>query len=275
MRINLKLSKLYFVSLTLTIILLVTFLAPYLFTGWNDIDFNRQLLPPSIEHPFGTDHFGRDMVDRVFHGLRISLGLAVIIEVVSLIIGLVIGLVLGFRGGVIDEFFTYIMNVLMAFPRMVMALCMIAILGPSLVSLVIVITFLGWITYARLVRSQVLAIKQKDYVLAVRAVGGSNFHILTRHILPNVILPLIPLMTLMIGHAVLIIAGLNFLGFGVQPPMAEIGLMLNEAMNFMNRAPWLMIFPGLLLAVCVLLFNLLGDALRDYLDPKKVDKDLL
>ncbi|KJF26554.1 nickel ABC transporter permease [Clostridium aceticum] len=261
-------SKIWILSVLLGVILLVTILSPLLFTEWNDIDFSRQLQSPSLQHPFGTDNFGRDLLQRVFHGLRISLTLAVAIEVLSLLIGLTIGMVLGYYGGIVDELFVHVMNVLMAFPQMLMALCFMAIIGPSMMTLVIVITFLGWVSYARIVRSEVLALKQRDFILSTKAIGASDFYILRKHILPNVLIPVIPLMTLMIGHAVLIIAGLSFLGFGVQPPYPEIGLMLNEAMTFMDSGPWLMLFPGLTLAVCVFLFNSLGDLLRDYLAPK-------
>lgn len=266
--LSLKWNKICTLSLLLGIILMVTVLSPLIFRQWNNIDFSRQLQPPSLQHPFGTDNFGRDLLQRVFHGLRISLGLAVAIEMLSLIIGLTAGVVLGYFGGIIDEIFVHFINIFMAFPQLLMALCFAAIIGPGMITLVLVISFLGWITYARIVRSEVLALKQKDFILSAKAIGGSSFHILVKHILANVLIPVIPLMTLMIGHAVLVIAGLSFLGFGVQPPLPEIGLMLNESMTFMDRAPWLMIFPGLALAVCVFLFNSLGDALRDYLDPK-------
>ncbi|AOY78451.1 nickel ABC transporter permease subunit NikC [Clostridium formicaceticum] len=250
---------------------MVTILSPFLFTQWNEIDFSRQMQPPSLQHPFGTDNFGRDLLQRVFHGLRISLTLAVAIEALSFLIGLSIGLVLGYYGGIVDEFFIHVMNILMAFPQMLMALCFMAIMGSSMTTLVIVITSLGWISYARIVRSEVLSLKQRDFILSTKAIGASDFYILIKHILPNVLIPVIPLMTLMIGHAVLIIAGLSFLGFGVQPPYPEIGLMLNEAMTFMDSGPWLMLFPGLILATCVFLFNTLGDLLRDYLAPKIED----
>ncbi|ARE88225.1 ABC transporter permease [Clostridium formicaceticum] len=269
--INIKENKIWILSLLLGAILMVTILSPFLFTQWNEIDFSRQMQPPSLQHPFGTDNFGRDLLQRVFHGLRISLTLAVAIEALSFLIGLSIGLVLGYYGGIVDEFFIHVMNILMAFPQMLMALCFMAIMGSSMTTLVIVITSLGWISYARIVRSEVLSLKQRDFILSTKAIGASDFYILIKHILPNVLIPVIPLMTLMIGHAVLIIAGLSFLGFGVQPPYPEIGLMLNEAMTFMDSGPWLMLFPGLILATCVFLFNTLGDLLRDYLAPKIED----
>jgi peptide/nickel transport system permease protein len=263
-----KFNKICVSVILLSIILLLTVLSPYIFTRWNDINFSRQLQPPSLKHPFGTDNFGRDLLQRVFHGLRVSLTLAIVIEAVSLLIGLFVGMSLGYFGGMVDEIFVHVMNVLMAFPQMLMALCFIAIMGSSMATLVIVITFLGWISYARIVRSEVMALKQRDFILSTRALGGSNLYIIAKHILPNVIIPVIPLMTLMIGHAVLIIAGLSFLGFGVKPPFPEIGLMLNEAVTYMDSAPWLMIFPGLTLAICIFLFNSLGDTLRDFLDAK-------
>ena len=180
-------------------------------------------------------------------------------------------MIAGYYGGVVDEIISRVIDTLMAFPNIIFALTLIAILGQSMITLILALSLLGWIGYARIVRSEVLSIKENEYVLLAKAIGGSDGYIMIKHILPNAIMPLIPLATLMIGHSVLSIAGLSFLGLGVQPPTPELGLMLKESMTYMDIAPWLMIFPGLILSVCVLLFNTLGDALRDLFDPRRRD----
>ena len=256
-------------SFGIGIIFFISLLSPYIFKDVNEINFKEKLQPPSLKHPFGTDNFGRDLLERTICGLRISLILAVCIEAISLTIGIVVGLIAGYYGGVVDEIISRVIDTLMAFPNIIFALTLIAILGQSMITLILALSLLGWIGYARIVRSEVLSIKENEYVLLAKAIGGNDFYIMIKHILPNAIMPLIPLATLMIGHSALSIAGLSFLGLGVQPPTPELGLMLKESMTYMDIAPWLMIFPGLVLSVCVLLFNTLGDALRDLFDPRK------
>ncbi len=253
----------------LALLMVLIIFAPVIFPESNTIDYAKQLQKPSMQHWFGTDEFGRDLLSRVFNGMRTSLLYSLIIEAIALGIGLMIGLVSGYMGGRIDGFFSYIMNVFQAFPTTVAAIALIAVLGTSDLTLIIVLSVMGWVAYARIVRSETLIFKERDFVLGARASGGSSAYILGKHICPNVLLPVLPLATLMIGHGIMAIASLSFLGFGVQPPNAEIGLMLKDSAMFINRAPWLLVGPGLVLAMVVALINALGDAIRDKLDPQQ------
>jgi peptide/nickel transport system permease protein len=270
-RVNKMEAKKKFVlcSTGVAVIFIISLLSPYIFKDVNEINFDSKLQASSLEHPFGTDNFGRDLLERTFYGLRISLILAVCIEAISLIIGVSAGLMAGYYGGVVDEVISRTIDTLMAFPNIIFALTLIAVLGQSMATLILALSLLGWIGYARIVRSKVLSLKESEYVSLAKAIGGGDFYIMAKHILPNAVTPIIPLATLMIGHSVLSIAGLSFLGLGVQPPTPELGFMLKESMTYMDTAPWLMIYPGLVLSICVLLFNTLGDALRDILDPRK------
>ncbi|AEF96950.1 ABC transporter permease [Methanotorris igneus] len=263
-------NKRFILSLSMVVLIfLVSILSPYIFKDVNKIDFTEKLQKPSLEHPFGTDNFGRDLFKRTLCGLRISLILAVCIEAISLIIGISLGLIAGYYGGIVDEIISRIIDIVIAFPNIIFALAIVSIFGQSMVVLVLALSLLGWASYARIIRGEVLSLKERDFVTLARTSGGSNFYILIKHILPNAIIPIIPLATLMIGHSVLSIAGLSFLGFGVQPPTPELGLMLKESVTYIDTAPWMMIFPGLVLSFCVLMFNTIGDALRDILDPRE------
>ncbi|WP_303866045.1 ABC transporter permease [Acetobacterium wieringae] len=253
----------------LALLLVLIIFAPVIFPESNTIDYARQLQKPSLQHWFGTDEFGRDLLSRVFNGMRTSLLYSLIIEAIALGIGLMVGLVSGYMGGRIDGFFSYIMNVFQAFPTTVAAIALIAVLGTSDLTLIVVLSVMGWVAYARIVRSETLIFKERDFVLGARASGANSVYILGKHICPNVLLPVLPLATLMIGHGIMAIASLSFLGFGVQPPNAEIGLMLKDSAMFINRAPWLLVGPGLVLAMVVALINALGDAIRDKLDPQQ------
>ncbi|WP_229396324.1 ABC transporter permease [Methanosarcina sp. DH1] len=183
--------------------------------------------------------------------------------------GAVFGAISGYYGGVIDKVYTTIQDIVMSFPSLIASLCLIAMLGPGIHTLIIALSCTGWVTYARLIRSEVVSLKELDYIQGARAIGASSGYVLFRHILPNVVRPLIPLFTLMIGHTVLAISGLGFLGFGVQPPTAEIGLMIKDGLTYITRAPWMILAPGLLLCLYVWLFNVLGDELQEWLNPKK------
>lgn len=264
-----KRKKLVLLSVAILSLMIILALSPLICLKGDEIQFEHQLQAPSLQHLLGTDNFGRDMLQRILSGLKLSLALAVIIEGICLAVGTLIGMITGFYRGLIDELFVQIVSVLMAFPGMIMALCMIAILGPGLTTLVLAISLTGWTTYARLIRSEVISLKEKDYIMGVRAAGASNSYILFKHIFINVLIPVIPLVTLMIGHSVLVISSLSFLGFGVQPPTPEIGNILKESITYLDSAPWLMLFPGLALATSVLFFNILGDELRDVLDYKR------
>lgn len=255
-------------GLLLVLLILIIF-SPTIFPESNTINYALQLQKPSAQHWFGTDEFGRDLFSRVFNGMRTSLMYSLIIEAIALTIGLAIGLLSGYLGGKVDGFFNYIMNVFQAFPTTIAAIALIAVLGTGDLTLIIVLSVMGWVAYARIVRSETLIFKERDFVLGARAAGGSSAYILGKHIFPNVILPVLPLATLMIGHGIMAIASLSFLGFGVQPPNAEIGLMLKDSATFISRAPWLLVGPGIILAMVVALINALGDAIRDKMDPQK------
>ena len=233
-----------------------------------DQELKKRLSSPSIEYPLGTDHLGRCILSRLIYGARISLPIAMTVIGITFAIGVTIGAISGYLGGVTDEIIMRIVDVLLTFPGLILALAIIAALGPGIFNAGIALVVVGWAGYTRIVRGSVLSVKEKEFVEGVRALGASDFYILVRHILPNVIAPVIPLAMLGIGYVILAVAGLSFLGLGAQPPMPEWGAMLNDGRAFMRSAPHLMIFPGLAIMVTVLAFNLVGDGLRDALDPR-------
>ena len=233
-----------------------------------DQDLKKRLSSPSSEYPLGTDHLGRCILSRLIYGARISLPIAMTVIGITFAIGVTIGAISGYLGGVTDEIIMRIVDVLLTFPGLILALAIIAALGPGLFNAGIALVVVGWAGYTRIVRGSVLSVKEKEFVEGIRALGASDFYILVRYILPNVIAPVIPLAMLGIGYVILAVAGLSFLGLGAQPPMPEWGAMLNDGRAFMRSAPHLMIFPGLAIMVTVLAFNLLGDGLRDALDPR-------
>lgn len=247
-------------------LLLIVFSKPLF--GWGDaLNIPHANMAPCWEHLFGTDNFGRDMLCRSFIGLRLSLLMAFIIQVICLVLGVSIGTVVGYSGGLVDKVFVVIQNVILSFPGTVLTLCVMLLLGTGTFSMIVAMSIFGWLSYARLTRSRVISLREANFIKGELAIGSSRFRILFFHIVPNVIRTIIPIFTLMIGHMVLAIAGLSFLGFGVQPPNAEIGLMIQDGMVYLRSAPWMFIFPGLILAVYSVMFNVVGDALQDRFDP--------
>jgi peptide/nickel transport system permease protein len=226
------------------------------------------LQPPSPAHPLGTDNLGRDLLSRLLYGARPSLLTAAVASFLTMTIGVLVGTISGYCGGRIDNVTMRVVDVLLAFPSLILALAITGILGPGLLHVMIGMVSVWWVGYARIVRGMVLSIKERQFVEAARALGASTPRVLYRHILPNVIPPVIVLATLDLGGLVLAISGLNFLGLGVQPPAPEWGAMLNEGRPFLMTAPQLMLYPGLAISLVVIGFNLLGDALRDALDPR-------
>lgn len=224
--------------------------------------------PPSSTYWFGTDELGRDILSRVMSGAKYSLGIAFIILSIAVTIGTVIGLIAGYVGGLVDELLMRLTDLFLAFPALVLAMAIAATLGRSLENTVIALTAVYWPWYARLVRGQVLWLREREFIEAARAIGASPFRILSRHILPNTLAVIVVQVTLDIGYAVLATSGLSFLGLGAQPPTPEWGTMIAGARTFFRDAWWYITFPGLALTLTVLGFNLLGDGLRDFLDPR-------
>ncbi len=223
---------------------------------------------PSRLHPLGTDNLGRDVLSRLLHGARPSLGTAATASLLILAIGVTGGTISGYVGGRVDEVLMRIVDVLLAFPSLILALAIAGMLGPGLVHVMIGMAAVWWVGYARIVRGLVLSVRERQFVEAAQAVGASHARIVWRHALPNVMAPVIVLVTLDMGGLILAISGLNFLGLGVQPPWPEWGAMLNEGRPFLFSTPRLMIYPGLAISLVVIGFNMLGDALRDVLDPR-------
>lgn len=227
-------------------------------------------LQPTLANPFGMDDLGRDVMSRVVYGARISMQVGVTVVLISAFIGMIIGAVSGYYGGWVDRLFSgFLFNVFLSFPSILLAIAMVAFLGPSIRNLILALSVIGWVGYARLMRGQVLKVREYDFATAARALGAGDLRIIFRHILPNAIQPLIVQASLGMAGAVLAEASLSFLGLGVQPPTPSWGVMLNDARSFLRVAPHLLIFPGLAVMLTVMAFNFVGDGLREWLDPKQ------
>jgi peptide/nickel transport system permease protein len=229
---------------------------------------NRLKPPGSPGYLLGTDDFGRDLLSRLIYGARISLQVGIIVVLLSGSIGVTLGAIAGYFGGLTDEIIMRSVDIVMAFPFFILAIAIMAVLGPSLNNAMIALAMVSWVGYARLVRGQVLSVKQKEFIEAARAEGLSDALIILRHVLPNCMAPILIQATLGVGGAILSAAGLSFIGLGAQPPDPEWGAMLNEGREYLRQAPYLTIIPGTAIAVTVLALNLLGDGLRDALDPR-------
>ena len=257
------------------IALLALFVVCALFAPWlapqdpAQLDLTGRLMGPSAAHWFGTDELGRDILSRTLFGARISLIVAVSVVGLSLSVGLVAGGLAGFYGGWTDTVVNiYVTNAFLALPGILLAIAFVAFMGPGLGNVILALAISGWVGYARLVRAQVMAVKEREFVEAARALGASDLRVLGRHILPNILQPLIVQAAIGMAGAVLAEATLSFLGLGVPPPTASWGAMLNDARSHLFDSPHLVFFPAMAVMLCVLSFNFIGDALRDWMDPR-------
>jgi len=249
--------------------LIVAFLGPY-FAPYDpyQLDLPNTLQAPSSEHIFGTDEFGRDIFSRIIIGAGISLSVGVMTVIISSIFGGLLGAVAGYCGGAADSIIMRIIDIKLAFPEILLAIVIVTILGPGLQNVVIAVGIQSIPMFARMIRSSVLSVKESDYVLAARGLGASHLRILFKHVLPNCMAPMIVLATLRIGTAIITASGLSFLGLGAQPPTPEWGAMLASGRNYLRAAPWVSTIPGLAIMMVVFGFNVLGDGLRDAMDPR-------
>jgi peptide/nickel transport system permease protein len=250
-------------------ILLLALAAPWLpVPGPNEQDVVNRYASPSGEHLLGTDNLGRDELSRLLHGARTSMVVSMVVGALVLVAGVAVGTFAGFVGGFVDGLVMRMVDVLLAFPSLLLALAVTGVLGPGLLHLAAAMVFVWWAGYARFVRGMVLSIRERSYVESARALGMTERRVAVRHVLPQVLPPVVVLATLQSGRLLLALSGLSFLGLGAQPPTPEWGAMLSDAQNYLANAPQLMVYPGIAITVAALGFNLLGDGLRDILDPK-------
>ncbi len=257
------------------IALVVLFIFSAIFAPWISpqdpahIDLPARLQPPSKQHWCGTDELGRDILSRLIYGSRISMLVGACVVVASLTLGLIIGCVAGYYGGGIDRFVNVVvMNAFLSFPGILLAIAFVAFRGPGIFNLIFALSLGGWVGYARLVRAQVLAVREREFVEAAKALGATDLRVVARHILPNIIQPIVVQAAIGMAGAILAEATMSFLGLGVPPPTASWGAMLNDGRSHLFDAPHLVIFPALAVMLAVLSFNFIGDALRDALDPR-------
>lgn len=254
------------------LILLVAFafiavLAPFLaLHNPQEVQLGLRLQGPSAQYPFGTDHLGRCIFSRVVFGAQVSLMAAAIVLASVLVISLPVGMIAGYAGGIIDQIFMRVVDTILAFPMLILALAIAGFLGPGLLNVILALASVWWVSYARIVRGLTLVIKEKDFVLAAKALGTKPPSLIYHHILPHILSTVIVLATLDMGKLIMSVAGLSFLGLGAQPPTPEWGSMLNDGRPYFQTAPHLMLFPGLAIFSVVLACNLFGDALRDVFD---------
>ena len=258
-----------FLILALLIVLAAIF-APIVSGGVDPTagDLSQAIQPPSSSHIFGTDKMGRDIYARVIYGSRVSLVASFSIVILVFVVGMVLGILAGYFGGIVDTIIMRIADMMLAFPGLVLALAVAGIMGASVRNAILAIALVTWPKYARLARSLVMKIRHRDYVEAAIVTGSKTTYMLSKYMLPNALPTLVITAATDIGSMMLELAALSFLGFGAVPPTPEWGLMLSEGRAYMQSAPWLMVFPGLAIFVTVVVFNMLGDSLRDILDPK-------
>lgn len=253
----------------IVLLVFISLFAPFL-TPYNPVEQNldEMLLPPGWAHPLGTDQYGRDMAARIMYGTRYALLIGVAVVAIHFVVGVSLGLLAGFYGGLVEAIIMRLVDVMLAIPSVVLAVAIAGFLGGGIQNVIIAVGAIGWRAYTRLVRAEVLAIKERTFVEAARAIGCSDMRIVLRHILPYTLAPVIAYTSLGIATAILWSAALSFLGMGAQPPTPEWGAMLADGREFMQTAWWIAMFPGVAIMVTVIGFNFFGDALRNALDPK-------
>lgn len=267
---RLKRNKMAMFGLVIIVILFITaifadFIAPY---SYDEQDLLNMFQTPSKEHIFGTDEFGRDIFSRVVYGARISLKVGFVAVTISLIIGGIIGALAGYYGGILESVLMRGMDILLAIPQILLAIAIVAALGPSIINLMVAVGISSIPGYARLVRASVLTIREQEFIEAAKASGSSDIRIIFKHILPNSMAPIIVQATIGVAIAILTAAGLSFIGLGIQPPTPEWGSMLSGGRSYIRDFPHMTLFPGIAIMITIFALNLLGDGLRDALDPK-------
>jgi peptide/nickel transport system permease protein len=272
---SLRRAARYNVLATAGLAMVAIFVVCALFAPWlapqdpSHIDLPQRLMGPSASHWFGTDELGRDILSRIIYGARISMLVGSCVVATSLTLGLIFGSIAGYYGGITDRLLNVVvMNAFMSFPGILLAIAFVAFLGPGIFNLIFALSLGGWVGYARLVRGQVLVVREREFVEAARALGASDARIIVRHILPNIIQPVIVQAAIGMAGAILAEATMSFLGLGVPPPTASWGSMLNDARSHLFDSPHLVLFPAAAVMLAVLSFNFIGDGLRDYLDPR-------
>lgn len=266
-------NRLNLVGLALvSLLVFCAIFGPYL-TPYSPVEAHlmNRLQPPTLAHPMGTDQLGRDILTRILYGARISLGIAVSVVSITLVIGTTVGVIAGYAGGWTDEALMRFVDILIAFPGILLALVIAGVLGPSLINIMIALAIVGWTGYTRIIRGSVLSVRKQEYIKAAQLMDVSRPRLLLRHIVPNVITPVVVLATMDMAYVILGTAGLSFLGLGAQPPTPEWGTMLAAGRKYIGTAWWVVTFPGLAIMITVFGFNLLGDGLRDVLDPRDVN----
>ncbi|MFC0215251.1 nickel ABC transporter permease subunit NikC [Paenibacillus chartarius] len=255
----------------LLVLFILTILAPWI-SPHDPIQVNLtlKLQPPSLDYPLGTDHLGRCILSRLLHGARISLGFASLIFISSLGIGLFVGAIAGYKGGPVDYVLMRLCEGVMAFPNLVLILGLVGIFGPGLPQVVLAMMLVQWVYYARMFRGMVLSLKEQNFVIAAQISGSSQWKIIRRHIIPNVLPPIVVMGTLEMGWAIMDISALSFLGLGIQPPAPEWGAMIHEGKSFIRSNPELMLYPGIMILLVVVSFNLLGEALSERFGVKRL-----
>jgi peptide/nickel transport system permease protein len=233
----------------------------------DDLFLGQRGVGPSWEHPMGHDHLSRDLLSRVIYGTRVALTVGILSSLISIVIGVIVGALAGYFGGWVDELLSLLIDALMAFPLIALLIVLAAVLGPSLTTTIIVIGGTVWARYARVVRAEVMSLRERDFVTAARALGALDRRIIWKHVVPNVLTSVIVLASLQVGSIIILESALSFLGLGVRPPTATWGGILSDGRAFILRYPHIAIFPGIMIVITVLAFNFIGDGLRDALDP--------